>query len=116
MTTRQLVYVAGPYTEPDPVENTHKACRAATELIQSGLFWCIVPHISMLWHAITPLPYDVWLEQDFAHIARCDALLRLPGESRGADAEVVEAQRLGIPVFGDREELVAWARAAGSAA
>ena len=32
-------------------------------------------------------------------VAVADALLRLPGESVGADIEVGEARRLGIPVF-----------------
>jgi hypothetical protein len=33
--------------------------------------------------------------------------VRLPGESVGADGEAAEARRLGIPVYGSVEELLA---------
>lgn len=32
-------------------------------------------------------------------LSRCDAVLRLPGASRGADMDVAHAQELGLPVF-----------------
>lgn len=109
-TRRPLVYVAGPYTSPDPVENTHTTVKVADELLAGGVA-PIVPHLTLLWHAITPKPYDAWLELDRQHLARCDALLRIPGPSSGADAEVALAWELGIPVFDDVTSLLAWAAA-----
>lgn len=38
-------------------------------------------------------------------LSRCDALLRIPGASRGADLDVAKAQELGLPVFTDIEQL-----------
>jgi hypothetical protein len=38
-------------------------------------------------------------------IQRCDALLRIPGESRGADMDVVGAKALGLRVFYSLEEI-----------
>jgi hypothetical protein len=38
-------------------------------------------------------------------LARCDALLRIPGESRGADLDVARAKELGLPVYTDPSEL-----------
>jgi len=38
-------------------------------------------------------------------LACCDAVLRIPGESRGADLEVARARRLGLPIFTDVSEL-----------
>jgi hypothetical protein len=35
----------------------------------------------------------------------CDAVLRIPGESRGADLDVVRARQLGLPVYSDVSEL-----------
>lgn len=35
----------------------------------------------------------------------CDALLRIPGESRGADLDVALAQELGLPVYRAIDEL-----------
>lgn len=61
------------------------------------------------------ISYEAYLESDFAWIAVCAALLRLPGESKGADMEVAEAKRLGIPVFDSIKALLAcaWALDAG---
>lgn len=38
----------------------------------------------------------------------CHAVLRLPGESSGADCEVVVAERMGLPVMYDLEVLRLW--------
>jgi hypothetical protein len=34
-------------------------------------------------------------------LQHCDAVLRLPGESVGADQDVATAERLGLPVYYD---------------
>jgi hypothetical protein len=38
-------------------------------------------------------------------LARCDAVLRLPGESRGADMDVAKARARGLPVVHHVDEL-----------
>jgi hypothetical protein len=38
-------------------------------------------------------------------IQRCDAVLRIPGESRGADIDVAHAKLLGLRVFYSLEEI-----------
>lgn len=38
-------------------------------------------------------------------LSRCDAVLRIPGASRGADMDVARAQTLGLAVFTDIEQL-----------
>jgi hypothetical protein len=45
------------------------------------------------------------LDYDLNWLAKCDAVLRLPGASSGADREVEYAQKLGIPVFYSIEEI-----------
>ena len=102
-----LVYIAGPYSHPDPVENTHNAVKVADKLLEAGLV-PYIPHLSLLWHAISPKPYETWLAYDIAWLKVCNALLRLPGESSGADKEVVIATDNGIPVFEDVGELFTW--------
>lgn len=106
--TRPLVYLAAPYTHGDPVANTHAVVTAATDLVRRGLCWPVVPHLSLLWHAITPLPYETWMAMDMALLARCDGVYRLLPDtpSPGADREIAEAHRRGIPVFTDRAALV----------
>ncbi|WP_372524255.1 DUF4406 domain-containing protein [Piscinibacter sp.] len=38
-------------------------------------------------------------------LERCDAVLRIPGESRGADLDVARARELGLPVVQSVDEL-----------
>jgi hypothetical protein len=99
-----FVYVAAPYTTPDPVENTHKAVKVCNALREEGYIpFC--PHLTMLWHTICPQPYRFWMEYDQAWLSKCDVLLRLPGESSGADEEVDVAMDLNVPVVYGVEEL-----------
>jgi hypothetical protein len=107
---RPLVYIAGPYTRPDPVENTHAVIRLASDLVDEGTVTPFVPHLTLLWHIVSPRPLDFWYEYDVATLARCDAVFRMPGESTGADKEVEFAEAASVPVFTDRERLMEWAR------
>jgi len=50
--------------------------------------------------------YDAWMETDYEWIDVCDCILRLPGESGGADLEVKYAQKTGKLVFYTLKELV----------
>lgn len=93
-----LLYVAGPYTRPDPVINVNAACRVATNIAEESGWTPLVPHITMLWHAITPREIAFWYELDLVHMAHCDAVVRLPGASTGADAEMAYADEIGLRV------------------
>jgi hypothetical protein len=42
-------------------------------------------------------------------LQRCDAMLRIPGASRGADLDVARARALGLPIYTDASELPACA-------
>ncbi len=94
----KYIYVAGPYTGGDPVINTRKAIEAG-ELLRGMGFVPFIPHLSMIWHLVEPHDVAFWYEYDNAWVERCDGLIRLPGESKGADAEVKLALELGMPVF-----------------
>jgi hypothetical protein len=82
-----LIYVAGPYTKPDPVENTHRIIHIADALWDLGVV-PVVPHLTLFWHFLRPRTYEEWLHYDLHLMARCDAVLRVPGASNGADGEV----------------------------
>lgn len=105
---RPLCYIAGPYSHPDPVENTHEAIRIAEEIQETGQATAYVPHMSLLWHLIRPHSVDWWYAFDLAFLARCDCLLRIPGESVGADNEIAYAKERHIPVFYTIESLMEW--------
>lgn len=105
---RPLVYVAGPYTNPDPVVNTRKAIEVAEALMvmsDDGVT-AFVPHLSLLYHFHHPHDLEWWYEYDLAMLRRCDALWRFPGESTGADREVEFARQTGKPVFIANEDSV----------
>ena len=98
------IYVAGPYTKPDPVVNTRKAIEAGDALMQRG-YAVFIPHLTLFWHLVVPHPWEIWFEHDIEWLSACDAVLLLPGESRGAEGECAWAGRLGIPVYRSFEDL-----------
>jgi hypothetical protein len=92
------VYVAGPYTKGDVAVNVRDAIIATNELLDLGYIpYC--PHLSHFWHLVTPRPYEDWLAIDMEWLRECDTVLRLDGESSGADLEVAEAKILGMEVY-----------------
>lgn len=108
----KLVYIAGPYTNPDPVVNTHEAIKLADDIYEWSNHFLVpvIPHLSMLWHAVCPhADIDFWYNYDLELLARCDALYRMLGLSTGADGEVQKAIRLQMPVFYTRQALGLWA-------
>lgn len=103
----QLVYIAGPYTNGDPVKNTRDATAVGLHIFGRTGAGVIIPHLNLLAHAMFPEPPEYWYEFDLRILERCTHLLRLPGESFGADREVERAHELGIPVFADLGHLLA---------
>lgn len=99
------IYVAGPYSGGDVVQNVRKAVSVSVELRDRGLV-PICPHLSMFAHYLCPRGYEFWLEWDLTWLERCDALLRLPGDSPGADREIERAVELGLPVYFGVEALI----------
>jgi hypothetical protein len=95
---KRYIYIAGPYSNEDTVLNVRNAVLVAEELVKLELI-PYIPHLTMFWHLIAPHEYEFWLNYDLNWLSKCDVLLRLPGESKGADAEVEYAQEHGIPVY-----------------
>lgn len=101
-----FVYVAGPYSSPDPAVNTANAIKVATQLLDLG-YVPFCPHLCHLWHLVNPRPYEDWLDYDNQWITKCEVLLRMPGASSGADKEMALAAKLGVPVVHSLEQLLA---------
>lgn len=118
-TTRPLlILVAGPYrsgTDDDPArmaENLRRLEEAAWPVFELG-------HIPMIgeWVALPvlrsagavgldhPLTEQVMYPTAQRLLQHCDAVLRLPGESRGADQDVVIARERGLPVYTRVEDI-----------
>lgn len=92
------VYVAGPLTTGNWYENVRTAVLAA-DRVQSAGHTAFVPHISGTWELICPHDYDWWMKWCLSWVEACDVLLRLPGDSHGADIEVAHALEHGLRVF-----------------
>ena len=94
----KTVYVASPYTHGDAALNVRAQIEAAENLVGIG-YLPYVPLLDRLWHLMSPHGYEYWASMSLAWLELCDAVLRLPGESAGADAEVARALELGMPVY-----------------
>jgi hypothetical protein len=98
------VYVASPYTLGDVAVNVKLQIDTVDILMNKG-FAPFAPLYSHFQHMAHPRPYTDWVTIDMEWVAVCDCLLRLGGESKGADDEVRYADSLGMPVFYSIEEL-----------
>ena len=94
---KEIIYIAAPYSS-DPERNEIIALEAADVLWERG-YIPFIPHLYHHWHGLSPKPYEQWMEMGAAFLKRCDAVLRLPGESPGADREVEMAQGLSMPIY-----------------
>lgn len=112
MTSKPLVYISGPFTS-NPTANTHRACRIWDSLRARGCMTPICPHWSLIQDTLIPLSHQQWIDYDLEILARCDAVLRLDGDSVGADIEVSYANDNGIPVFYKTKDLYEWADSFG---
>ena len=92
------VYIAGPYSIGDTVAHVRGAVEAAEEVFEAG-HTPFVPHLFHLWHLIRPRPYEDWMALDFEWLKVCEAVIRIPGASTGADREEEWALKNGTPVF-----------------
>jgi len=104
---KKIIYISSPYSIGNQADNVRRQVMVANELLGMGFIpFCPCLH---LWHLITPKLQREWLDIDLALLPRMDGLLRLPGESQGADNEVALALKLGIKVYysiGEIREIV----------
>src|ERR1039458_2979431 len=85
---RPLVYQASPFQFPNPIHNSHDAIVSADTLDATGLVTVYVPHLNLVWDLVCKHTPEFWYSFDLAILAKCNALLRIPGKSQGADDEV----------------------------
>ncbi|MBF4566480.1 DUF4406 domain-containing protein [Plantibacter sp. VKM Ac-2876] len=116
MTSPLLILIAGPYRsgtggDPDAIARNLERLEAAAAPIYA------LGHVPMIgeWVALPILrgidtasgDGDVMYETARRLLQHCDAVLRLPGESSGADTDVAIARERGIPVYTDLSEIPA---------
>lgn len=117
MNTPQLILIAGPYrsgTNGDPAaiaRNLERLEDAAAPIYRRGHVpmigeWVALPVL----RGVTPAEEaaeDVMYETASRLLQHCDAVLRLPGDSAGADSDVRIATERGLPVYYSVEDIPA---------
>ncbi len=117
-TERLLILIAGPYrsgTGDDPAKmaaNLQRLEAAAWPIFQAGHIPMIGEWVALpIWQNAGGKRVGDELFTAILHptarrlIERCDAILRLPGASKGADDDVAQAGKLGLPVYYALEEI-----------
>lgn len=97
------IYVAGPYSKGSVVDNVDIAIQYTSELVDMG-YAPFCPHLSHFVDIYSKKAWSTWMKIDLEFLSRCDVLIRIPGDSPGADIEVATAIRSGIPVLNNLEE------------
>ncbi|AMV28818.1 hypothetical protein VT84_30775 [Gemmata sp. SH-PL17] len=136
--SRPVIYIAGPISKGDLLHNVRQADTAFLALVQAGFApinpmlsvyagaakgvpaytydpasdedrmtgYRVVAEATRT--SALPMRHQDWLDIDLAFVERSDAVLRLPGESIGAAAEVSHAEVKQIPVFYDVAHVTDW--------
>ncbi|WP_457586473.1 DUF4406 domain-containing protein [Ensifer canadensis] len=113
-----LILIAGPYrsdTGDDPAkmaENLKRLEEPSYALFKAGHVPMIGEWVALpVWHAAGGARIGDALYEEIFHpvagrlLALCDAVLRLPGDSKGADNDVRIARERGIPVYFNLEDV-----------
>ncbi|WP_200826348.1 DUF4406 domain-containing protein [Microbacterium timonense] len=112
-----LILIAGPYrsgTGDDPTlmsQNLRRLESAAWPIFEKGHVpmigeWVALPVLDSAGSSVfEPLARDVLYPTAERLLQHCDAVLRLPGDSRGADEDVRIAHERGIPVYHSLDEV-----------
>ena len=106
------VYIASPYTLGDIAVNVKLQIDTVDELMNLG-FAPFAPLYSHFQHMAHPRHYQDWIDVDLEWVKVCDCVLRIGGESKGAEGEVELAKQLDKPVFYDIESLMKYYKEKG---
>ncbi len=120
MSTPKLILIAGPYrsgTDDDPArmaENLRRLEEAAWPIFQAGHIpmigeWVALPVLSSAGASgpLDDLAAEVMYPVAQRLLEHCDAVLRLPGASTGADEDVRIARSKGLPVYTEVSQIPA---------
>lgn len=104
----RYVYIASPFTKGNTATNLRISIDLADKLLMTG-YIPFVPLLSHFWDIVYSHEPNVWYNFDLKWLERCDCIIRLPGESKGADLEEEHARKLNMPIFYSYEAFVRYA-------
>ncbi len=94
---RKKVYIAGPISS-DPIAHTGHGIQVYHAVWDMGGV-PYLPHFTVFAGMFRQRTWEEWLDHDREWLLTCDAMFRIPGQSKGADLEEVWAREAQIPVF-----------------
>ena len=100
------IYIAGPYSAGDVALNVRQAVLAGLAIHETGHV-PFIPHLFHFAQYLCPQDYAVWCALDLQWLKACHCVLRLAGDSPGADREVEFAMTLGMPVYFTLQDFLA---------
>lgn len=91
----------GKCTEAEIGKNVKNSIKAQRALMKKGY---AVHNPALTWFAtkfddFSFVSHEQWVDADLSFVDRCDLVVRLAGESKGADREVQFAHKQGITVY-----------------
>jgi nucleoside 2-deoxyribosyltransferase len=99
----KVIYIAGKYRGPNAwaIEQNIRAAEEVAARVWAMGMVALCPHANSR-HMDGVATDEVFLDGTMELLRRCDAVVLVPNwrDSAGARAEVEEADRLGLPVFG----------------
>jgi hypothetical protein len=102
---RTRVYIAGPMSKGCRIDNLARGLWHFKKLAECG-YAPLCPQLTFFAEPFIPLDHDAWLEIDLPWVRQADCVLRLWGESKGADQECQVAEECGIPIFRELDTLL----------
>lgn len=92
------IYLSGPITKGNRSLSFYQAAEAQRLLMLEG-HAVLNPMLSIMHPDGMNIDWQTWIDSDLEWVAVADAIVRLPGESKGADIETAFAREHGIPVL-----------------
>jgi hypothetical protein len=110
-TLRKLIYIAGPFRGPTPLDvrrNVERARDVGFLVAQAGAY-PVIPHM-LTAEFDKQLDDQFWLDGTLELLRRCDGIFLVDGwkRSTAAAAEVADAMRRGQPIFETIVSLQSW--------
>lgn len=110
---RLRIYLCAPLTNANTLSpeeialNADRAAAMGAELLKHG-FAPLIPQLTAGHDCLMAVHWALWIETGQAWIRVADAVLRLPGASKGTEEEVAFALARGVPVFDSLADLLTW--------
>ncbi len=91
------IYIAGPLYGSGHQDDNVRAVLEVAGIVQDKGHIPFVPHLYYFWNLLYRRPRQMWLDLDKEWLRKCDAMLRIEGESPGSTLEEEWCTEFQIP-------------------